>query len=63
MFKFNVIKFPRKTSEPPVLPLTAGVDRARLLEHIADLEKGLAAYVARYGLTDEARRLFFKRKF
>ena len=33
-------------------------DEARLLAHIAALETELARYVAKYGMTPEARRLF-----
>lgn len=33
-------------------------DQARLLAHIAALETELAGYVAKYGMTPEARRLF-----
>ena len=33
-------------------------DEERLLAHIAALESELARYVAKYGLTPEARRLF-----
>lgn len=33
-------------------------DQAQLIAHIAALETELARYVAKYGLTPEARRLF-----
>ena len=62
MFKFNLLAAQRSSSDQTNEPESWALERAELLQHIAEVEKELTTYIVRYGLTDEARRLFAKRR-